>query len=253
MFKIIRKTFKWIIIIGLSLIVFINIWAIVNTYKFEDTIDLGDRTVPRYYPKIINTVLGVPYYEYPGVITDSTERIDLSLEEWMNLKCNILDSKKSYDTTNPYFYGNHDLLPRGIANKEIDHLNCIGIRSVWEYGNKAEKDISGELCNNVFTCKTINLVTHDYILAHPKILQNALKVIENPCKYIKQVGEGKDEKEKDNIDRLRGIFSCSTGKRQPWFQSERIFTILTIWSKEFYIPTQRPVLGRFIVRRKDLK
>jgi len=104
----------------------------------------------------------------------------------------------------------------------------------------------------VFTCKTINLATHDYILAHPKILKNALRVMENPCKYIKQIGNGIDEKENYSIKSLRSSFECDSGGHKPWFKSERIFTILTIWSEKFSNPPQDYVLGRFIVRRKDL-
>lgn len=252
MIKIIIRIFKWIIIAGLSFIVFMNIWAIINTYRYEDTVDNADRSAQRDYSSIINTVLGIPYYDCPGVITDSTERIDMSVEEWMNLKCNILDIKKT-SNENPYFYGNRFLLPSGITNKEIDHLNCIGIRTVWEYEKKAKKNIQGELCNSVFTCQTINLATHDYILAHPKILKNALRVMENPCKYIKRVGEGEDEYENYLIQSLRNSFECASGGHKPWFKNERIFTILTIWSEEFSDPPQNRILGEFIVRRQDLK
>ena len=253
MIKIIIRIFKWIIIAGLAFIVFMNIWAIINTYRYEDTVDKGVRGTQQDYSRIINTVLGIPYYDCPGVITDSTERIDMSVEEWMNLKCNMPNHNKTPDNEKPYFYGNEFLLPSGITNQEVDHLNCIGIESVWEYAKKEQKDTQKELCNNVFVCKIINLATHDYILAHPRILKNALRVMENPCKYIKQVGEGEDEYENYLIQSLRNSFECDSGGHKPWFKNERILTILTIWSEEFADPPQNRILGEFIVRRQDLK
>ena len=78
-----------------------------------------------------------------------------------------------------------------------------------------------------------------------------LKIMEQPCNYVKKLGEGQNKKEEEEIEYLRGYLRCN-GKTGLWFQKKRIFTILTIHNKDLADSPKNLILGQFIIRRKDI-
>ena len=247
-----KKLIKWILIVGVTITVILHIWAIINLYYVEkNPIELGQWGRSHSHRFVINSALGIPYYNRSGVINDSSERIKLTKEDWMALRCKPTHYQTDGEYGKPYFYGEDKLLPKEISGNDIRHLNCLGVDVVDEYGNKSEKSPQGELCNSIFTCQTINLAVTDYVLENPRILKNMLKIMEQPCNYVKKQGEGQDAKEEEAIQYLRKHLKCN-GTTGLWFQKKRIFTILTIYNIELGDSPKNPILGEFIIRRKDI-
>lgn len=245
-----KKVIKWVVITAITIVVVLNVLAMIATYFFEKSADL--RSPYLFYRQIVNAALGIPCYKEAGIIVDSPARVNFTTEEWMNIKCTPVKYEKAFNHGSVYFHGHGYDLPENITNDEIRHLNCLGTTVVWEYDDKSEKSVNGELCNNVFTCQVINLAVNDYVLDHPRILKNMLKILERPCDYIKKIGEGSDEKEEGNISYFRSLLRCDGKKHGSWFKKKRIFFILTVWSKDLADSPKNLVLGEFIVRRKDI-
>ena len=247
-----KKLIKWILIVGVTITVILHIWALINLYYEEKyPVDLGDWWRSHSHSFVINSALGIPYYNRSEVINDSSERIKLTKEDWMNLRCKPIHYETDGEYGKPYFYGEEKLLPKEISGNDIRHLNCLGVDVVDEYGNKSEKSLQGELCSNIFNCQTINLAVTDYVLENPRILKNMLKIMEQPCNYVKKLGEGQNKKEEREIESLRGYLRCN-GTTGLWFQKKRVFTILTIHNKDLADSPKNLILGEFIIRRKDI-
>ena len=240
-----KKIIKWILMVGITITVIFHVWAIIYLIDNEEWERL------HYHRFVINSALGIPYYDQSGIINDSSERMKLTIEEWMKLRCKPIYEDCDGDDAKPFFYGEKKLLSKDITGDEIRHLNCLGVYVVDKYNYKSEKSIQGELCNSIFTCQTINLAVTDYVLENPRILKNMLKIMEQPCNYVKKQGEGQDTKEEEAIQYLRKHLKCN-GTTGLWFQKKRIFTILTIYNIELGDSPKNPILGEFIIRRKDI-
>jgi len=240
-----KKIIKWILMVGITITVIFHVWAIIYLIDNEE----WERRHSHRF--VTNSALGIPYYDQSGIINNSLERMKLTIEEWMKLRCKPIYEDCDGDDAKPFFYGENKLLSKDITGDEIRHLNCLGVYVVDKYNYKSEKSITGELCNSIFTCQTINLTVTDYVLENPRILKNMLKIMEQPCNYVKKQGEGQDAKEEEAIQYLRKHLKCN-GTTGLWFQKKRIFTILTIHNKDLADSPQNLVLGRFIVRRKDI-
>ena len=245
-----KKVIKWVVITAITIVVILNILTMIKVYYFEKSVDL--RSPYMFYQQIVNAALGIPYYKEAGIIVDSPVRVNLTTEEWMNIKCTPIKYEKALNYGWVDFNGHGDELPGNITNDEIRHLNCLGVGSTWEYEDKSKKSVNGELCNNVFTCQINNLVVNDYVLENPRILKNMLKIIEQPCNYVKKLGEGSDKEEERNIEYFRSHLECDGKKHASWFLKQRIFFILTVLSKDLADSPKNLVLGEFIVRRKDI-
>lgn len=237
-----KKIIKWLLIICVTVTVIINIWAMVTTYTHQGY--PNSRNTQLFLPRVINSALGIPYYNESAVINDSSEKVNFSMKEWMELKCspNVYIDSVVLRGVNTF---KGPTTPKEMSEEDEIHLNCLGLNHVWEYEEKSSKDVQGELCNNVFTCQTINLAVTDYILAYPQVLWNMLKIIERPCDYIKKKGEGVDKNEERSIDYLRAVIKCD-GANTLWFKKNRIFVILTVWN------SKNKEIAHFIVRRKDM-
>lgn len=238
----IKKLIKILLIIGVGLALFINCWAMLTTHFTYNNENSYMRMLQSEL--VINAALGVPYYNIlPGIINDSSEKVDLSTQEWMNFQCISARYKP-----NPRIYANSELFQHNISNDEKRHIDCLRVKYNWEYGDdNSKKSARGELCSNDFNCQIINFVVNDYILDHPHILKNLLNILERPCDYIKTPDKGRDRDEESAT--YRGVFGCH--KNDSWFIKERIFIILSIVSNSLRNPDNL-VLGEFIVRRKDI-
>ena len=191
---------------------------------------------------LTNAVLGIPYYEYKDVITDAPDITKFDKKEWMNFKC----KPSGLDSSDGYFkgagYNTHK-----IPKNELLQLNCLGVSSVGSGSDSVPKNIKGELCSNYFSCKTTDIAVNDYVLEHPQILWNIIKVVERPCNYIK-----KDSPYWDFLRCDRKYYWASKHNSwmfflfYPWYMQKRVFVVISI------INSQEDKVARIVVRRQDI-
>jgi hypothetical protein len=231
----IYKIVKWVLITFVSLHI-LNISLVVFLLQGEAMVKEG--TPERM---LINAALGIPYYDDDNVKNNAPDIVKYSKEEWLNFKC------QPRELDYGMFVGNQSSLPTGISSDKRAHLNCLGVHKVSSRNNKSSKTVNGELCNNYFNCQLVNLAVHDYVLDHPKILWNILKIAERPCDYA-QTPWMKNYLKcnrkfywQDERDTFLDIIMY------PWYLKKRIFIVISIWNSD------NKQIAEFIVRRKDLE
>lgn len=238
--------FRIFIVFGILLSLFIgNI--ILGAYLFGD---YGDYREDQTLASIVNSVLEIPYFKKDFVI-DRPEYIKtLTPEEWMNIKCKVLDVHKR-DSVSGAKNEEH------LSNEEKWHLNCINLLAVNKFDTR--KTVRGELCSNQFNCQIRSLAVNHYVFEHPEILWSIIKIVERPCDFIKTfdkkvVDEHSTEASFANpehhnmwtaIWRAEGARSelCNNGL---FYKKSRKFVLITIQDIE-----NKRIMD-IIVRRKDI-
>jgi hypothetical protein len=130
-----KKIIKWILMVGITITVIFHVWAIIYLIDNEE----WERRHSHRF--VINSALGIPYYDQSGIINNSLERMKLTIEEWMKLRCKPIYEDCDGDDAKPFFYGENKLLSKDITGDEIRHLNCLGVYVVDKYNYKSEKSM----------------------------------------------------------------------------------------------------------------
>jgi hypothetical protein len=134
--------------------------------------------------EMINSVIGLPYYQKPQYKNDSTDIVRLSKDEWLAL---------------PY-YDRHlkvtavqdilNLVGSMPTKEEVEHIESIALHPTW-HGARPNKAIYHKLCGYFLTCESLNISVQEYVLQKPELLQNIIKIAERPCDYIRTIDEVK--------------------------------------------------------------
>jgi hypothetical protein len=134
--------------------------------------------------EMINSVIGLPYYQKPQYKNDSTDIVRLSKDEWLAL---------------PY-YDRHlkvtavqdilNLVESMPTKEEVEHIDSIEVNPTW-HGARPNKAIYHKLCGYFLTCESLNISVQEYVLQKPELLQNIIKIAERPCDYIRTIEEVK--------------------------------------------------------------
>lgn len=238
--------FRFIILLAILLLLFIcNV--ILGAYLFGDEIETNS---DRVLANIVNSVLEIPYFKKDFVI-DRPEYIKtLTPEEWMNVKCKVLDVDKS------------DIVPaaknyKHLSKEEKWHLNCISLLAVNKFDTR--KTVNGELCSNQFNCQIRSLAVNHYVFENPEILWSILKIVERPCDYIKTFDKKFEaqyytEESLANFDHhpIRAAIREAESARTHlcnnglFYEKSRKFVLITIQDIE-----NKRIMD-IIVRRKDI-
>ena len=243
--RIIKLSLFWLLILsGILLFLFIcNI--ILGAYLFGRSIESDeDRTLA----SIINSVLEIPYFKRDYVI-DRPEYIKtLTPEEWMNVKCKILDVYERDSVSEGTNAAQH------LPKEEKWHLNCIRPHAVSKFDTR--KTVNGELCSNLFNCQVRNIAVNHYVFEHPEILWSIIKIAERPCDFIKTFDRTikKGEKYQYGDTEWDAILDAKSVRyhlcdKQPFFtrwKRARKFVLITIQDIE-----NKRIMD-IIVRRKDI-
>ena len=237
---------RLVIVFGILLSLFIaNI--ILGLYLFGN---YRDYSQDQSLENIVNSVLEIPYFKKDFVI-DRPEYIKtFTPEEWMNVKCKVLDVDKR-DSVSGAKNEEH------LSKEEKWHLNCISLLAVNKF--RTDKSVRGELCSNQFNCQIRSLAVNHYVFEHPEILWSILKIVERPCDFIKTFDKNFEaqyytEESLANFDHrsiraaIRGAENarsdlCNNG---PFFMKSRKFVLITIQDIE-----NKRIMD-IIVRRKDI-
>lgn len=238
--------FRLLIVFGILVALFIGN-LILGAYLFGNYPDYRqDQTLA----SIINSVLEIPYFKRDYII-DRPEYIKtLTPEEWMNVKCKILDVDKS------------DIVPAAkkyehLSKEEKWHLNCISPLAVNKFST--DKTVRGELCSNQFNCQIRSIAVNHYVFEHPEILWSIIKIAERPCDFIKTfdkkvIDEHRTKasyKNPENHATWMAIWGAENARSElcnngPFFRKSRKFVLITIQDIE-----NKRIMD-IIVRRKDI-
>jgi hypothetical protein len=188
-------------------------------------------------PEVMNSILGIPYYENDQMHNDYPDIVKIPKEDWFKFKCK------------PRPYQNGQVFQeirakKHLSDNDVLRLKCLGIEQVRARDSRKSKSINGELCNNVFNCRVINIAVTPYVLDNQEILWSMLKIAERPCDYVKKSENYNPEYDYEYRD-LRPNLHCD-GVRYPWYRRERVFVIITVRDLE------NKRIADFIVRRQDL-
>lgn len=246
--RIIKLSLFWLLILsGILLFLFIcNV--LLGAYIFGGE---GDQREDRTLAGIINSVLEIPYFKRDYVI-DRPEYIKtLTPEEWMNVKCKILDVYESDIVSEGTNAAQH------LPKEEKWHLNCIRPHAVSKF--RTGKSVRGELCSNLFNCQIRSIAVNHYVFEHPEILWSIIKVAERPCDFIKTfdknvIDEHHTEASYNNPehhDMWTAIWGAKNARSElcnngPFFRRSRKFVLITIQDIE-----NKRIMD-IIVRRKDI-
>ena len=225
------KKFKIFINGGIIIFVLFYTHEILVTCLYAHTMSFS------VLPEVMNSILGIPYYENDQMHNDYPDIVKIPKEDWFKFKCN----------PPPYLHAQvfqEMRAKKHLSDKEVLHLECLGITQVRARNSRKSKSINGELCNNVFNCRVINIAVAPYVLDNPEILWSMLKIAERPCDYVKK-SEDYNSKYDYKYDGLRPNLLCD-GYRYPWYRRERVFVIITVRDLE------NKRIADFIVRRQDL-
>jgi len=243
--RIIKVWLFWLFIVfGILVALFIgNI--ILGAYLFGHSIESDeDHTLA----EIVNSVLEIPYFKKSFVV-DRPEYIKtLTPEEWMNVKCKILDVDERDSVSGATNAAEH------LSKEEKWHLNCISPLAVNKFST--DKTVRGELCSNQFNCQIRSLAVNHYVFEHPEILWSILKIVERPCDFIKTFDRTikKGEKYQYGDTEWDAILDAKSVRyhlcdKPPFFmrwKKPRKFVLITIQDIE-----NKRIMD-IIVRRKDI-
>jgi hypothetical protein len=133
---------------------------------------------------LVNSVIGIPYYQKPQYRNDSNNIVRLAREEWLNLP--YYESAHLVDSV-----GNPEHLVELMPSaQEVQHADSLSSMNIWPNLNP-DLPIYHKLCDHFLTCEALNIVVQDYVLYKPEILQNIIKIAERPCDYIRTFDEVK--------------------------------------------------------------
>lgn len=237
---LIFTTIKVVGYVSAAIIILLYGFAFFAEYLFR----YEPKDIEFEFPRLINSVLGMPYHTSLAIKSDTHDITKFAKEEWFNFRCVPAESDISENRYSAYA-GDTKNLPTNISNKDITHLNCLAVDRVSPYANVSSKAVNGELCNNYYNCRLFNLAVKDYVLDKPEILWNIVKIIERPCDYVKTMEEATNQEEKDAIDSMRSALKCD-GQKEFWHLREKVFVKLVIQD----LKNKR--IAHVIVRRKDI-
>lgn len=183
--------------------------------------------------EIINSAIGMPGKQLDYVINNNPEIEQVPEDYWYNMGCNVEEKYKDWRN------------PPQFENDEKAQLACIEVED--DTGFSHNKDVSTALCSNYLNCQALMVRIDDYILSHPKILWNILKVAEKPCNYLKtpeMIPEGPNKQYTTSvINEIKESMFCNG---TPYYMRQRKFVLIRIIDRKNNRSTE------IIVRRKDI-
>lgn len=229
------KKFKTLINGGIIVFVLFYTHEILVTYLYAHTMSYS------ILPSVMNSILGIPYYENDQMHNDYPDIVKIPKEDWFKFKCKPRSHQNGQTFKQSHAFA---IAKKNLSDEEALHLDCLGIEQVRARDSRKSKSINGELCNNVFNCRVINIAVASYVLENPEILWSMLKIAERPCDYVKK-SENYNPKYEYKYKGWRPNLLCD-GYRYPWYRRERVFVIITVRDLE------NKRIADFIVRRQDL-
>ena len=155
----------------------------------------------------------------------------ITKEEWMNIDCKLPDNKSIRFDVN-FWFGRMNYL----TEEEKKYLYCISPGIEYAYKNMPNNQNDFLLPHRtMFNEPCIIISFHEYILQHPKILRNILKIAEKPCYYLKNFR---------SESYYRGILCCDSFGKWP-YRNEKTCIIIRIVDNEGNLRHQ------IVVPRKD--
>ena len=238
---------RFLIYLGILFFLYYIINTTLIIYLYGDAVEHNE---DRVLEDIVNSVLEIPYFK-KDFIVDRPEYIKtLTPEEWMNVKCKVLDFDKSDIVSGAKNY-------KHLSQEEKWHLNCISLLAVNKF--RTDKSVRGELCSNQFNCQIRSLAVNHYVFEHPEILWSIIKIAERPCDFIKTfdkkvVDEHSTEASFANPEHHNmwtAIWGAKNARSDlcnngPFFMKSRKFVLITIQDIE-----NKRIMD-IIVRRKDI-
>nr|WP_172686760.1 hypothetical protein [Rickettsia endosymbiont of Ixodes pacificus]AKS10309.1 hypothetical protein REIP_p030 [Rickettsia endosymbiont of Ixodes pacificus] len=80
----------------------------------------------------------------------------------------------------------HHLAPHMPTKHEVEQADSYTVDSPYS-GIGVNRDIAKRLCNHFLNCELMTISVRSYVLDHPKILKNIIKIAERPCDYIQDL------------------------------------------------------------------
>ncbi|MBF8246424.1 MAG: hypothetical protein ISN64_00290 [Rickettsia sp.] len=216
---------------SIKIILGIYLFFVIATYIFLHFVFKNDNLMDqeRNFQYHVRVLLGIPYYKKEGVdwaIQNHPDLEPISKEEWLSFAEDIepfhiwspLDKTRTFDV----YYK----MPKEMQHK-INYLEPV----MFLYANGG---ISNHLCNNYYSCKSHNLLLEDYVLKNPKVLNNLIKILERPSKFIKKLKNAKNQAQRNQIINALEAMNCIPKNPDymyeftKFWQSKKIFTSLEI-------------------------
>jgi hypothetical protein len=228
--KYLKKLIKYItVIIGICVILRAIAIGSMIFYGPAPRVDVSGGFVS----EIINSAIGMPGKQLDYVINDSPEIEPIPADYWYNMNCNVYNKYKDWR------------IPPQFESAAKAQLACIEVED--NTGISPRNDVGKALCRNYLNCQVLKVRVDDYILSHPKILWNILKVAEKPCAYLKtpdMIAEGPDKHYTTSvIKEIRESMFCDGA---PYYMRQRKFTLIRVIDRKNNRSTE------IIVRRKDI-
>lgn len=198
-----RKKWKAIFLLGIISIV---LGFKIITDKIYIYLNKGYDRQSAELIRLIDSVIGIPYSQRPQYRNDSPGITRLSKEEWFAVapysrepKEIIMLSEGSIVST---FLESEDIReidlvedPENLVKsmpsiQEAEHAEYLQLFPLF-YETKLIKPSYRQLCGYFLTCRSLNISVKDYVLHHPKLLDDIIKIAERPCDYIRTMDEVK--------------------------------------------------------------
>lgn len=178
----------------------------------------------------VNSILEIPYSKEKGIIERPNDIIKVTEQEWMSIK------------SKPMHYIWYDLKGNNkITDIQKRHISSIRVDS---YGWKKDyKKLYKPFYKRKYGSEFISIEVGDYILQRPDILQDMLKVAENPCNYIENSAT---TSERNAVEYYRRQLNCDKAPSWPFKPKRWVFFVIKSSERE----------GRdmhILLHRKDLK
>lgn len=176
-------------------------------------------------------LLDIPYREknidYIGKNYGDLEEI--THDEWMNMECKCPDTPTGL--YGPSANGATREERRTLGTKGLKHIMCLN--PIYMTGKKVS-NIDFKYKNS----PALLIVMNEYILKYPKVLNNIIKIVEKPCKYIEDLPTSEEAEKIEDWDKRHRMLSKISYKRQvreELFCDSRVkrFTIIRIVDSEY--------------------
>lgn len=189
-----------------------------------------------FLARVVNVAIGVPGKYAPQIITNNPEIEPISQEEWLNMQCDIGQKYKDWGR------------PPKFKTRQEGQLDCLAADTPNKYRNQQVRKF---VCKNYLYCHALQITVDHYILQHPKVLENIIKVAEKPCYYLatpEMIPEGVNKNGIiQSIREYRDELCCDGAPTPRPYAWQRRFVLLSVidYKKEKSI--------EILIERKDVK
>lgn len=180
LFSIISKRVKTSILVLLLIVLTWNYKTVTN-YIMSYSFGHLDRQSSQL-STLISSVMGVPFTLKSQYKNDAPNIKRLEYEQWMSLPYEEKHLTLEIDMMED---PNH-LVDHMPTKHEVEQADSYTIKSPYS-GIGVNRDIAKRLCSHFLTCELMTISVRSYVLDHPEILKNIIKIAEKPCDYIQDL------------------------------------------------------------------